>query len=216
MRRHTHPISLIVLCSALLPLSSQAAFKCWTNNEGVRECGNAIPPEYAQQQSSTISEQGVTLEVQKRAKTPEELEAERARQEAEQARLEAEKKRQAEEQARLEEQKKKDKVLLATFTSVEDIRAARDRRLTSIDGTVDITHVTIDKLKETLANQKKRAAEQERSGKGVSEELKQDIARTEKQIADKQSYIRSKEREQEAIRQKAEEDIARFTELKGQ
>lgn len=201
-------LSLVLVACGFLPLSAQAAFKCWTNKEGVRECGNAIPPEYAQQESATVNERGITIEVQKRAKTHAEVEAERTK-------VEAEKKRLADEKERKEKQAALDRVLLATFTSVEDIQAARDRRLTSIDGTIDITRVTIDKLNQNLAALKQRAATQERQGKPISDDLKQDITSTEKQIADKQRYIQSKERVKADINHKAEADIARFKELKG-
>ena len=52
--------------------------KCWHNKDGVRECGNAVPPEYAQQQSEEKDKSGLTVKTQERAKTQEELEAERA------------------------------------------------------------------------------------------------------------------------------------------
>ena len=39
---------LIVTASLLTGLSlgtpASAAIKCWTNNEGVRECGESVPP----------------------------------------------------------------------------------------------------------------------------------------------------------------------------
>ena len=60
------------LLALLLPFHAHA-FKCWTNNEGVRECGNVVPPEYAQQKTRTINERGITTEVKERAKTKEEL-----------------------------------------------------------------------------------------------------------------------------------------------
>ena len=53
-----------------------AGIKCWTNKEGYKECGNAVPPEYAQQGHTELNKQGLVVDQQERAKTPEELAAE--------------------------------------------------------------------------------------------------------------------------------------------
>ena len=58
--------------------TAEAKIKCWKNNEGVRECGNVVPPEFAQQGHEEVSSGGVKRESTGRAKSLEELEAERA------------------------------------------------------------------------------------------------------------------------------------------
>lgn len=49
MNKQTLPKFLAAACLLTLVASMQAnaAIKCWTNNEGVRECGNRVPPEYS-------------------------------------------------------------------------------------------------------------------------------------------------------------------------
>ena len=47
--RHRIPCALAAVALLALPPMAGAGIKCWTNNDGVRECGNAVPPEYAQQ-----------------------------------------------------------------------------------------------------------------------------------------------------------------------
>jgi hypothetical protein len=197
-----------MFCSALaLPLGAQAGIKCWTNSDGVRECGNMVPPEYAQKETRTLNDEGITTEVKARAKTPEELAAERAR-------LEEEKRRQAEEEQRRREQQAYDRVLLSTFLSKEDILRSRDRKLSAIDATIEITRITIDKLNEKLNKEKGRAANLERQGKPIPESLQQDIASLQNQIGDKESYIASKEREKQQLIDKYAADLKRFLELK--
>ena len=60
----THQNNLFYLCLTLfvlvLPSQAHGRIKCWTNSEGVRECGNTIPPEYAQKSHEEVSEQGVS------------------------------------------------------------------------------------------------------------------------------------------------------------
>jgi hypothetical protein len=209
MNKATTPtlLSLLLCGSLLLPLSSQAAIKCWTNHEGVRECGNMVPPEYAQQETRTIDKQGITTDIQERAKTPEELEAARKK-------AEEEKRIKAEEEARRKKQAAYDRVLLSTFLSEQDIMRSRDRKLSSIDASIEITRITIDKLQEKLDGEKKRAASLERSGKPVPERSKKDIDNLKKQIAEKNNFIASKGVEKQQLIEKYDADLKRFRELK--
>lgn len=200
---------LILLFGSLttLPALSHAAFKCWTNKEGVRECGNAVPPEYAQQENETINKHGMVTEVKARAKTKEELEQERLK-------AEAEKRRQEEEAARRREQEVYDRVLLSTFLNEQEIINARDRKVSSVDATIEITRISIDKLEADLQKERRRAANYERKGKNIPENVQNAIDSLERQIADKQGYIASKEKEKVALREKYAKDLERFRELK--
>ncbi|MGM0593623.1 MAG: hypothetical protein ACQETD_03710, partial [Pseudomonadota bacterium] len=152
MKKMQKAVLLSVIAGAVLFAgSSQARIKCWTNSEGVRECGNAIPPEYAQQESETINERGLTVERQERAKTKEELAEERRR-------AEEEARRKAEEARRREEQARYDRVLLSTFLSEQEIIESRERKVGAIDATIEVTRITIDKLEADLEKEQKRAA----------------------------------------------------------
>ena len=78
-------LAMVALLGSVLVAPAEAAktnagggIKCWHNQDGVRECGNVVPPEYAQQGSETKDKFGVTIGATGRAKTLEELEAERA------------------------------------------------------------------------------------------------------------------------------------------
>ncbi|MCK5432246.1 MAG: hypothetical protein KAJ03_05845, partial [Gammaproteobacteria bacterium] len=64
--------TLITMCLVMLSIPAQARIKCWENSDGVRECGEIVPPEYAQKSHKEISSQGITLEESERAKTEEE------------------------------------------------------------------------------------------------------------------------------------------------
>ena len=120
------------LVAALLPLPASAGIKCWTNDDGVRECGDAIPPEYAQKANREMNEGGITVSTTERAKTKEELRTER--QEAE--RLAAFR---AEEARRIRERKMKDRVLLSTFTTEKDLSLAHEGQVAAIDLRIDLT-----------------------------------------------------------------------------
>lgn len=208
---------LFVMTVTLLAFSPAyaASFKCWTNNEGVRECGNVIPPEYAQKKSETVNQYGVTVETQKRAKTREELAAEAAQQEEQRRLEEEEEKRRKEDEARQREQARKDRVLTATFTSVSEIIASRDRKTQAIDANIEITRLSISGIEDNMNDLKKRAANLERAGKPVPDDLIADIELLQSQIDEKESYIEAKQDEKEKLIEKYEADIERFKELKG-
>jgi hypothetical protein len=200
--------ALLLALTVALPGSAFGAIKCWTNKEGVRECGNVVPPEYAQQETRTVNERGVTIEIKERAKTAEELEAERATKEAEERRIAEEKKRQ-------EEQAGYDNMLLSTFTTEQELIASRDRATGAIDATIEITGATINALNRKQDDFKKRAAALERAGSPLPAELKEDMASLEKQIQEKKDYIEYKKREKEQLLQKFDMDLKRYRELKG-
>ncbi|MCK5639937.1 MAG: hypothetical protein KAJ19_04040, partial [Gammaproteobacteria bacterium] len=83
MKRFGKYSSLLLLTISLgfVPQAAIAGFVCWTNNEGMKECGNTVPPEYAQKETRKRDTQGRITEVKKRAKTRAEIEAARQQQE---------------------------------------------------------------------------------------------------------------------------------------
>lgn len=205
---HKNLLPLLLVTPLLLTSHSAVAkIVCWTNNEGIRECGNAVPPEYSQKEVRTINERGMTTEIKDRAKTTEEIAAE-------QARLAEEKRRADEEEERRKVQENYDRVLLSTYLSEDDIIRSRDRKSAAFDATIEITRITIDKLNEKLQEEKKKAANFERQGKKLPERTQQDIDSLQEQIDAKNSFIHSKEEEKRKLHEKYEADLVRFRELK--
>lgn len=201
-------LTTFLTIALLTPLGVQAAsFKCWTNSDGVRECGNSIPPEYSQKSSETINERGITVDQQDRAKTKEELKAERLRQAEEE-------KRKAEEERLRKEQENRDRVLLSSYLNEQDIIDTRTRMLDAIEGSIEIRQINIDKLENDLEKENKRAERFTSSGKEVPEDVQKAIASLERQISDKKHYIDGKEKERDALREKYNKDLKRFRELK--
>ena len=70
-------VCLLGFCIAA-PGAMAGSIKCWTNKEGVRECGAVVPPEYSQQRVEIMNERGIVVDVKEAAKTKEQL-AEEAR-----------------------------------------------------------------------------------------------------------------------------------------
>lgn len=206
MKPSYNPAMIILLSSILLAFSvpATARIKCWTNSEGVRACGETVPPEYAQQEHEELTKHGTVAEVQERAKTEEEL-----------AKMEEEKQRKAEERQRRKEEEKHNQILVDTFSSVEDIESARDDKIAALDTTINLTNKRKEKIQDDLDKRVKRAAAQERSGKEPSEDLLKSINSLQRQIKNNDEFVAVKRQEQEQIREQFARDIERYKKLKG-
>jgi hypothetical protein len=197
-------IILLSLSGLTLSSSVQARMKCWTNNEGVRECGDKVPPEYSQKGHEELGKSGLVREKTDRAKNDEEM--------AEQRRLD---KNKAEEDKLAAKQKKEDDILLKTFSNVEDIERARDERVTALEAAIKLTKARSEKIQYDLDKRIQKAATAERAGKTPSEALLKDIESLNRQLKNNEGFIEGKRVEQEKIKEAHGKDIAHFKKLKG-
>ncbi|MGM0517227.1 MAG: DUF4124 domain-containing protein [Pseudomonadota bacterium] len=183
--RHALPV---VLCLAMLPLlASEAAGYTyrWTDTEGNPQYGDTLPSGTAKRGYQVIdpSTGEVVHEVAPR-KTAEE----KAREAAEEA---------AKEQARqaAEEQARKDRILLALYSSVEDIERARDQRLSRLDRRIKELTESIDRLQQRL--------DEGRGDRADANQLRE--------LTEARARLRFEHQE---IETKFEKEIQRFRELK--
>ena len=180
-----------------------AKFKCWTNNEGVKECGSYVPAEYSQKRIETRGDSGRVVEVNERAKN-----------EAELAEIDRLAKLKEIEDAKIAAQKKKDDILLKTFTSERDINMLRDSKTNVIEGIIRVTNSNNKALKKKLEKLQKKAANSERRGKKPHENLLNDIKVIENRISKNKKSNETKRTEQKTIRAKFAKDLQRFRTLK--
>ena len=178
-------------------------FKCWTNNEGVKECGTYVPPEYSQKRIETRGKSGRVVEVDDRARTKAEL-----------AEIDRLAKLKAIEDAKIAEQKKKDEILLKTFSTERDINMLRDSKVNVIEGILTVTNSNNKALKKKLEKLQKRAANSERRGKKPPKIVVDDIKEIQSRLSKNMLSIKSKRAEQEVIREKFAKDLQRFNKLK--
>jgi len=189
IRQTINLIILLILNISILDNSVQARMKCWTNNEGVKECGDTVPPEYTQQGYKELSKEGIVKDETKRVKTKEELEKER-----EKARTVAK------EKEKVRKKQNHDKMLLETYSNIDDINVAKEQKIQAIESTIKYNKKRIIKLQYMLDNKEKSDA---------------DNQTLEQQIAENEKYIEYKIDEQKKIEKTYVEYITRFKELKG-
>ena len=195
-------IIFFMLCEMILANHVSARMKCWTNSEGIKECGDKIPPEYTQQGYQELSKGGIVLEEKERIKTKEELE--KAKKEAAIIARKEEKER---------NKKTRDKMLLETFTSIEEIETTRNQKIEAVESTIKITQKRIIKLQYLLDDELNRNA-LDKQIDGEDKKLNNTESLKE-QISDNKKFIKNKMGEQRKIKKMYMEYISRFKELKG-
>lgn len=197
-------LTALILVSVFVSQPVMAGkIKCWRNNEGTRECGAYVPPEYSQKRTETRNESGRVIEVEERAKTKAEI--------TEITRL---KKLIKIEEAKRAEQKKNDDILLKTFSTERDIKMLRDSKINVIEGILTVTNGNNKALRKKLEKLQKRAANAERRGKKPPQNLVSDIKAIEARLNKSMSSIKAKRVEQQAICKKFAYDLQHFRELK--
>jgi len=177
----------------------------WVDEHGQVHYGDAVPADQARLERKVLSNQGVTVETIERAKTP-----------AEMAELKRQEELRAEEERKLAEQAAKDNVLLATFSSEDDMILTRDGKIVAVDTIIRLAKDRIRRVTQTLRDLAHEAAEIERSGQQVPDELHQQIAKGKAEILHHEEYIETQQQEQEVIRKKFAADIERFRYLRHQ
>ncbi len=172
----------------------------WVDENGRVYFSDQVPPDQVKHERETLSEKNRVVDKLEKAKTPEEL--------AQQKRLEV--LRQEQEKV-IAKQAASDKVLLATYRSLDDINRALANKLALMDSEKKGLEGNKQRLEQQLQKQQQQAATIERNGQKVSEKLLQDMAATRKQIDSSAQELARHEQKRLTLEQEFKADIARFT-----
>jgi hypothetical protein len=180
----------------------------WVDDKGNTHYGDAIPPEYSDQDKTVINNQGVPVATIPGRRTPEQLE-------------EAARKRTAEDRARQDQvlARQRDQNLLATYLTVEEIESLRDRRLEILEAQSKVTHQYLDTLRarlKQLESQSQRYRPYATSEKAdpMPEHLAEDLVRTVNEIRAQEKSVETRKLESARLQEQFARDISRFRELK--
>lgn len=191
------------LFAVVLPAAEAGKLYKWVDDEGNVHYGDKVPPKYAKEERKVMNDQGVEVDTLEREKTPEEIEAERQAKEREEQR-----------EIRREKQRAHDRMLLDTYTSVEDLELARENRVQAVESQIRVTSRNIGNLEKSLAKLEQRIEQVEKNDNPVPEYLKQDYEKTRQDLLDQQRYLMSRQDQVEQIKKQFTEDIARYKKLK--
>lgn len=176
----------------------------WVDRNGQVHYGDSIPPEYAEQDREVLNRQGLPVGQEQGAVTADEA---RARLDAEKAEREAQRR------------KLRDRVLLQTYQSVEEIEVLRDRRLELVGAQLTIQEQSLATLRAKHAQFEQQASRYRPRSRApdaqpLPDGLALDLERSASDIETQQRNLEKKRQERETIRSNFEADIQRFRELK--
>jgi Domain of unknown function (DUF4124) len=177
----------------------------WVDDKGQVHYGDSVPPEYASQDAEVLNRQGVPVSRIEGNETPEEL---------------ALRKQQDLAVKRAAQQKQRDRVLLQTYLSVQEIERLRDSRLEVIDSQIVIQQQYMSQLKQKRDRQLKMASvytpySKDPEAEELPPELANDLARSDADLRTQQANLEKKRAERVSLKTRFDLDIARFKELKG-
>ncbi len=181
----------------------------WVDDEGVVHFGDRVPPEYADRSRHVLNSQGIRVGFEEGALTDEERAAQ-----AEAARVVEQERRDRADVAR------RDRMLLDTYLTVEDIERLRDQRLELLESQIQVTDIYLRSLRERLqrlhveANRYSPYNERE-DAPPIPNNLAREISDTLGSINVYEDSLRRIREEQEQLRTNFARDIARFRELRG-
>ena len=116
----------------------------------------------------------------------------------------------------LEEQRREDAELLRTFSHPDDAVKALRRKLQELESISQLKRGNISVIESQLQEQQSKAADLERSGREVPDNLRNRIDRLRSQILDIEREISAQSQETQSIREAFEDKIERLEELTGQ
>lgn len=174
----------------------------WVDSHGIVHFGDQIPPKYSSREREVVNPQGVVVRRMAAQQTPAEIAAEQQRERAAQA------------------QRNRDRNLLNTYVSVNDIVRLRDRRLALLADQVNVTSQFLDLLQAKLARlraQSLRYRPYAANPKAppMPDQLADDLVRVGTDIRTQRQNLVEKQGEVTAMRAQFDGDIKRFKELKG-
>jgi Domain of unknown function (DUF4124) len=198
----------MAFCIATVTAALSQTFKC-VDDKGVTLYGDTMPPQCATKPVTEMSGQGRVRKNYERPLTAEQIKA-----------REEETTRKKEEEKLAAEQKRRDSALLATYGSEKEIDITRDRSLGQIDARVSSANQRIkeiDKRVEKLQNEMEfyKAG---KSKKGPAKEppiqLVNDLERAGNERTALEASIRKMEEEKAKMRERFDNEKARWKELK--
>ena len=197
----------VLLCAVSSPSVAATLYK-WIDENGNIRYSDRLPPSQSQKGHQQLSPQGVVLSTKNAARTPKEIAI------AAEAKLKLEEKQR--EEARLKSiQDQKDRVLLLTFSTEQELEHASYNRMEVIDSVIRLIESGIGTTQEQLDKLQEKAHNNYTSkDKKVPGGLAQKIEHFERTVENRNAQIEGKKLEKEKIRQKYELDLERFRSLK--
>jgi hypothetical protein len=179
--------------------NQDSVFYRWIDKKGSVHYSDKIIPDFAGYRRDQINDRGITVKTIERAKTPEER--------AKQRKL---LKLRQQQQKLVAQQAARDRLLLYTF---EDVTNSLGDKLSTIDSKLKIIRNSIKQLTRQLNEQKKSAAQWEKSGRAVPKTVLFKIDEIQNMIASYEAAVVRHSAKREQLQQGYAKDTQRYKRL---
>lgn len=178
-------------CSPASADTSEQMFYRYTNKAGVSVINSRIPPEYAQSGYDIVTRYGRLVKKVRPAVTGEQIEQRRTE----------------------EELKIWDGELLRRYSSADEIKAAKKRKLANVNGNIQILSGNLSTIENSISSQLSIAANQERGGRKVSTHVLKKLKELKARRQDTLEHINLRKEEMAKTAKKFDQDLARFRKI---
>ena len=173
----------------------------WVDSAGVTHYGDRVPPEYANQEQHILNSRGYEIEHRDAQKTPEQLAAD------EKKKLEA------------QQSQSRDRNLLNTFASVQEIERLRDQRVQLVADQIKVTNQFLETLSGRMKKMRAdtlrfRPYSDDPKAPPMPDQMAEDLVRLTTDMRTQQQNLQQKRAEESSMSIQFESDIDRFKELK--
>jgi hypothetical protein len=183
------------------PASNGRVLYKWVDADGVTHYGDRVPPEYASQEQHVLNSRGYEIEHLEAQKTQEQVAADERR------KLEA------------QQNQSRDKNLLSTFASVQEIERLRDQRVQLVADQIKVTNQFLEtlngRMKKMRADSMRfRPYSDDPKAPPMPDQMAEDLVRLTTDMRTQQQNLQQKRAEESSMSIQFESDIDRFKELK--
>jgi hypothetical protein len=196
MNRYIIFIVLVLLAST--SIQAKKLYK-WVDDNGQVHYSDQVPPEQIKKEHQELNDQAIVLEDIEKAKSDEEILAEKM---AEEERIR---------QQKLDEKEElKRQMIIKSYTNEGEIIRLKEERLFAIEKNIEGAKQNLSFQKKSLEDMMKMAADRERSGQEVSSALLTRIKAIEEKIQDQYDFIEAKEKEIIKVNEQFDDDLAKY------
>jgi len=208
MSKRPTTLLLALLALSTLETGAQQMYR-WVDENGQVHYGDHVPPAYAGQDREIVNPQGVTIRTINGTATEEEI-------------AEIERQQTAAQASRIAdvELANRDRVLLSTYLSVDDIFRLRDQRVEMLDAQIAVAEQYLASLNQRLMEVQQNADQfrpysEDPKAPQIPENLELDLAQTVDSIQLYEDTLAHSREQRQELSDAFARDIQRFKELKG-
>ena len=185
----------VALAFLLVAVSAQAQLYRWVDDNGQVQYSDKPPVTGPKKGVSELDSQGVVRKAPVVPLSPEE----KAKQDAD--------------RTQAIDRERRDRALLQSFSNTREIDVLRDRQIEAVQGGIQTNALRRQSVEARLDRLNKQTESYKKHGKELPADLAGEVAAAQKEIADINTDTQSKQAAIQAIRQRADDDKKRLTEL---